>query len=216
MGATLFVRRIRRQGERGVRDVPVSENTIEGHRETPQEKRLIMRLQAGDPEAMNTLFELHVDRVFAYARHLLDSREDAEEVTSEAFLRAFERAATFRGECPFRGWLFGIARNLCMDRRRQPRLLLLEPEEIQRQSDQGRMTDQMETAALIQEVVKQLPEEQRLTLLLCDVEEWDARDVAATLGKSLAATKSMLYRARRVLRDRLKELWGEEETEDAM
>jgi RNA polymerase sigma-70 factor (ECF subfamily) len=165
---------------------------------------------------MNTLFELHVDRVFAYVSHLLDNREDAEEVTSEAFVRAFERAATFRGESPFRGWLFGIARNLCMDRRRQPRLLLLEPEEVERYSDQGKMVHQMETSALVQEVVGQLPEEQRLTLLLCDVEEWDARDVAATLGKSVAATKSTLYRARRALRDRLTELWGEGETEDAM
>ena len=174
------------------------------------------RFQAGEADAVNTLFELHVDRVFAYARHLLDSREDAEEVTSEAFLRAFERAAAFRGDCPFRGWLFGITRNLCMDRMRQPRLLLLEPDDIEKQTDDGRHAAQMETSALVRQVIAQMPEEQRTALLLCDVEEWDAREVAATLGKSLAATKSTLYRARRALRERLTELWAEEETEDAL
>lgn len=189
----------------------------EQHRESAHEKRLVARLQAGEPEALNALFELHVDRVFAYARHLLGNREDAEEVTSEAFLRAFERAAAFRGECPFRGWLFGIARNLCRDRLRQPRLLLLEPEEAERQTDRGDGAARMETRALVLRAIGELPEEYRVALTLCDVEEWDAREVAAMLEKSLPATKSLLYRARRALRARLTELWDDEEpTEDAM
>ena len=189
----------------------------EQHRETVQEKRWIARFQAGEPDAMSALFELHVDPVFAYSRHLLGNREDAEEVTSEAFLRAFERAASYRGDCPFRGWLFGITRNLCLDRLRQPRLLLLEPDDIERTSDYGRGARQMETGALVRSAVDELPEEYRLTLMLCDVEQWDAREVAAMLDKTLPATKSLLYRARRALRTRLTELWAEEETnEDAM
>jgi len=182
---------------------------IETHQETAYEKRLIARFQAGEAEALGVLFELHVDRVFAYARHLLGNREDAEEVTSEAFVRAFERAAAFRGECPFRGWLFGITRNLCRDRLRQPRLLLLESEEVERRTDGGREAAQMETGALVRRVVADLPEEYRVVLTLCDVEEWEAHEVAAMLEKSLPATKSLLYRARRALRARLTELWDE-------
>lgn len=190
---------------------------IEHHRESAVEKRLVARFQAGEAEALSALFELHVERVFAYARHLLGNREDAEEVTQEAFLRAFERAAAFRGECPFRGWLFGIARNLCFDRLRQPRLLLLEPGEAERRTDAGRGAAQMETRALVQRALAELPEEYRLALTLCDVEEWDAREVAAALEKSLPALKSLLYRARRALRARLTELWDEEEpTDDAL
>jgi len=186
---------------------------IQTHQETAYEQRLVARFQAGEPEALGSLFDLHVDRVFAYARHLLGSREDAEEVTSEAFLRAFERAAGFRGECPFRGWLFGITRNLCRDRLRQPRLLLLEPEEAERRADGGRAAAQMETGALVRQAVAELPEDYRLVLTLCDVEEWEAREVAAMLEKSLPATKSLLYRARRALRARLNELWEEDEEE---
>src|SRR5205085_7089053 len=89
------------------------------------EARLVERFRQGDADALSTLFELHVDRVYAYARHILGSREDAEEVTSDAFHRAFRKAADFRGEAPFRGWVFGIARNLCRDRQRQPKLLLM-------------------------------------------------------------------------------------------
>ncbi len=186
----------------------------DNHPESAFEKRLIARLQAGEPEALGALFELHADRVFSYARHLLGSREDAEEVTSEAFVRAFERALSFRGECPFRGWLFGIARNLCLDRLRQPRLLLLEPEEAERRTDGGEAQHRMETGALVRRALAELTEEHRIVLTLCDVQEWDAREVAAMLDQSVAATKSLLYRARRALRARLTELWEEEETTD--
>ena len=179
--------------------------------ESPYERRLVARLQAGEAEALGILFDLHVDRVFAFARHLLDSREDAEEVVTEAFLRAFQRASAFRGECPFRGWLFGITRNLCMDRLRQPRLMLLEPEALERHTDGGSASAQMETRVLVRQALAQLSEEHRLVLTLCDVEEWDAHEVAAMLEKSLPATKSLLYRARRALRAQLTALWDEEE-----
>src|SRR5262249_35460003 len=114
-------------------------------------------------------------------------------------------------EGPFRGWLFGITRNLCLDRLRQPRLLLLDPEEAESHTDDGRGAEQMETNALVRQAVAGLPEDYRLALLLCDVEQWDAREVAAMLEKSLQATKSLLYRARRALRERLTELWDEDE-----
>ena len=58
----------------------------------------------------------------------------------------------------------------------------------------------------------ELDEEYRLVLTLCDVEEWDAREVAVVLERSLPATKSLLYRARRALRARLTALWDDEET----
>lgn len=188
----------------------------EAHRESAHERRLIARFQSGDPEALGSLYELHVDRVFAFACHLLNNREDAEEVTTEAFLRAFERALSFRGECPFRGWLFGITRNLCQDRLRQPRLLLLDPDEAERRSDEGRRAGQMETSAMVRLAMEALPEDQRLALMLCDVEEWDAGEVALMLDKSLAATKSLLYRARRALRTRLTDLMTEEEHDHAV
>ena len=174
------------------------------------------RFQAGEPEALSALFDLHVDRVYGYARRLLNNREDAEEITSEAFLRAFERAATYRAECPFRGWLFGIARNLCMDRLRQPRLILLEPDESERTSDGGRSADRMETSVAVRRAMSELPPDHQLVLTLCDVEQWDAAETAFMLDKTLQATKSLLYRARRALRLRLADLWSDDELKESV
>src|SRR5437660_1211166 len=145
--------------EEGLHGVSAKGNGQQALRESPYEKRLAARFQAGEAEALSALFDLHVDRVYAYARHLLGNREDAEEVTSEAFLRAFERAASYRGECPFRGWLFGIARNLCLDRLRQPRLILLEPEETERAGSDGGEADQVETAIIVRRALSELSDE---------------------------------------------------------
>jgi len=180
-----------------------------GLSESPYEARLVARFQAGEAEALASLFEMHVDRVYAYARHLLNSREDAEEVASEAFLRAFERAAGYRGDSEFRGWLFGITRNLCLDRLRQPRLMLLEPEAAECAAGDPGDTDRIDTAVVVRRALADLSDEHQLVLKLCDVEQWDAADAAFMLDKSVQATKSLLYRARRALRRRLAELWDD-------
>ena len=95
-----------------------------------------------------------------------------------------------------------------MDRLRQPRLLLLEPEETEHRSDLGSQAAAMETSALVRSVLDELDEQHRTVLLLCDVEQWDAREVAAILGKSVVATKSMLYRARKTMKARLTGIMG--------
>lgn len=171
------------------------------------EARLVDRFRQGDAEALDALFNLHVDRVYAYAHHVVGSREDAEEVASEAFLRAFRRAADYRGDAPFRGWLFGIARNLCRDRLRQPRLLSLSS--LEDGGAVGGYADRVALQTDVRRAISELPEDHQDVLILCDVEEWDAREVAGLLGRSVAATKSLLYRARRALRDRLVECWKE-------
>ena len=178
-------------------------------RESEFEKRLVKRFQSGESEALGPLFELYVEHIFAFAKHLLGNREDAEEVTSDAFVRALEKVSSFRGECPFRGWLFGITRNLCYDRLRQPKLQLLDPDAADRQSDGGRDARRMETSTAVRTALESLSEDHRMALMLCDIEEWDALEVAEMLGKSLQATKSLLYRARRALRLQLSTAWGE-------
>ncbi len=174
------------------------------------ETRLLDRFRQGDADALNILFEMYSDRVYAYAMHLLGVREDAEEVTSEAFVRAFQYSLTFRGEGSFRGWLFRIVRNLCIDTLRQPRLLSLEVVSEEDQSLCSSETASTDTALIVRDALRKISEEHRMLLLLCDVEEWDAQEVADMQQRTLAATKSMLYRARRALREQLKSALREE------
>ena len=77
-----------------------------------------------DAGSLETLFRRHVGGTYAFARRFLDIREDAEEAVSETWLRAGRalRAGNFRGESRFKTWLLGIARRVCLELGRQPRL----------------------------------------------------------------------------------------------
>jgi RNA polymerase sigma-70 factor (ECF subfamily) len=181
------------------------------------EKRLVQRFRDGDARAMETLFDLYADRALGLAVRLTESREDAEEVAQEAFVRAFRQARQFRGESTsFGPWLFAIVRNMAMDRRRQLRLPTLslsaqESEEIpdDRLSDVPAQAERRAERSALLRSLDALPEEWRMVLTLCDLEEVSHAQAAAALGKSVSATKSLLYRARRALRDRLTETWKE-------
>ena len=83
----------------------------------------------------------------------------------------------------------------------------MEPEEIERSTDSGRSASQMETSIVVRKAVSELSEEHRIVLMLCDAEQWDASEVALMTDRTLAATKSILYRARRALRAKLTEMW---------
>jgi RNA polymerase sigma-70 factor, ECF subfamily len=178
------------------------------------EARLVRRFQRGDARALEELFELYVDRALGLAVRLTETREDAEEVTQEAFLRAFRHAKSFQGGISsdntagtlFGAWLFAIVRNVAADKRRQLRLpvLSLETEEFEGLSSGDETGKQVEKIVL-HKALDALPEEYRLVLTLCDMEEISHADAAKILGKSVPATKSLVYRARRALRDLLVE-----------
>ena len=180
------------------------------------EARLVARFQNGDTRALETLFDLYADRALGLAVRLCETREDAEEVTQEAFLRAFRFARQFRGSengntGGFGPWLFAIVRNLAADKRRQLRLptLSLSAPEAENLAARGiSVADEAERRdekrALLA-ALDALPEEWRTVLTLCDLEDVPHSEAAHVLQKTTAATKSLLYRARRGLRDKLTE-----------
>ena len=170
------------------------------------EARLIARFQNGDGRALEALFDLYVDRALGLAVRLTETREDAEEVVGDAFLKAFRRARSLRSEERFGPWLFAIVRSAAADRRRQLRLPTLS---LERVAELGGGTRPDEEALAREEksrllaALDALPEEWRTVLTLCDLEDVPHAEAAKVLGRSTAATKSLLYRARRALRDTL-------------
>lgn len=173
------------------------------------EARLIARFRDGDSRAMETLFDRYADRALGLAVRLTETREDAEEVTQEAFLRAFRQARQFRGEPEsFGAWLFAIVRNLARDQRRQLRLPTLsltspEAERFLATDDAAGEAEKRAARRFLLDALHALPEEWRTVIVLCDLEDAAHAEAAQILNRSVAATKSLLYRARRALRDRL-------------
>lgn len=177
------------------------------------------RFRQGDARALETLFDRYADRALGLAVRLTETREDAEEVAGDAFVRAFQHARAFNnagGGASFGAWLLRIVRNLAADKRRQLRLPTLsldapggETLADARALPEGETLRRQERRDLL-DALDALPEEWKTVLTLCDLEDMPHAEAAIVLGRSVAATKSLLYRARRALRDRLAELWRED------
>ena len=160
-----------------------------------------------DARALETLFRRHLDATYAFARRFLGSREDAEEAASETWLRAGRalRAGRFRGESRFKTWLLGIARLVCLERLRQPRLPTLSLSGLAEtnRGDWVLFSPVPDPVSDLEAALATLSENHKLILTLCDLQGLSSAEAGAILGRTAAAAKSLHGRARRALRDAL-------------
>ena len=167
----------------------------------------------GDARALETLFRRHIEATYAFTRRLLPTREDAEEAASESWLRAARalRAGQFRGESRFKTWLLGIARLVCLERGRQPRLPTLSLSGLTETARGDWVLFSPEPGPLseLDEALLSLSEDHHLVLTLCDLQGLTSTEAAVVLGRTPAATKSLHGRARRALRSALEKLENE-------
>ena len=163
-------------------------------------KRLVERAQAGDRSALEELYLLHFDRIYSYLHMTVGNRHDAEDLTTQTFLRMLESIGRFRWRSvPFSAWLIRITHNLSMDhfratRRVQPEEEVPEPE--------GSEADWAELEALqsigrqsLLDMIDELLEEQQQVLTLKFVFNFANAEVATILGKTEGAVKSLQHRA---------------------
>jgi RNA polymerase sigma-70 factor (ECF subfamily) len=162
------------------------------------ERKWLDALAKGDPRALGHIYEAYSERIFRYCYRMLGNRTDAEDATAETFLRVLRRSAELRADGAFRTWLFRIARNLCIDRMRQHKLLELPPD-----AQYGGSEERSTLRVTVQQALNSLPREYYDPLVLCDLEEMSAKEAADVLEISVPALKSRLYRGRKALRDKL-------------
>ncbi|BBO24549.1 MAG: RNA polymerase sigma factor [Fimbriimonadaceae bacterium] len=167
-------------------------------RDSQSEKRWLNALADGDPMAFSRLYEMYNERIYRYTFRLLGNKADAEDATQETFFRVLRRSSELRADGAFRTWIFRIARNLCIDRLRQHKLIEL-PVDAQDSGSEDRATLRI----TVQQALRDLPIEYRDPLVLCDLEDMPAREAADVLKISVPALKSRLYRGRKALRDKL-------------
>ena len=147
------------------------------------------------------------------ARSMMKSREEADDVVEDALMRIHEKAPGFRGERGLRAWALRIVANLCRDRLRRAKFSAGPPEAMDPLAHAGLVVDPVSgwdrdidlqrQLAAVEQALGELPEEQREAVILRDRLDLSYEDAAATLGISVAALKSRLFRARDGLRARL-------------
>jgi RNA polymerase sigma-70 factor, ECF subfamily len=179
------------------------------------ERVLIERCRAGDIEAFEPLVEKYRQRVWRLAFQVLRDREEAWDCAQDAFVRAFQSLASFRGQSAFYTWLFRIAMNVATDRLRsraaQGRAFGSQPlpaEEWERTApDPGARPDQAalssERRLRIREALDTLPPNARTIIMLSDVEGLSYREIASVLNCPIGTVMSRLHNARKRLRSAL-------------
>lgn len=174
-----------------------------GPRATDEE--LLRRHIGGDAEAFGELVSRHQDRLWAVALRTLGNPHDAADALQDAMINAFRRAASFRSESAVTTWLHRIVVNACLDRIRHNSARPADPVAFDGTEVPG-MTpateaadDPAEHTALrldLEQALATLPDEQRVPLVLVDVEGHPVADVAVMLGLPVGTVKSRCARAR--------------------
>ena len=184
---------------------------------SPDDSELVRRSQAGNLEAFNQLVLRYQNHVYSLCLRFLSSPTAAEDAAQDAFIAAFRGIRSFRGGSPgragFRAWLLRIAANTCYDelrRRRARPAISLETAAAGQPADlpaSGETPDERaqrrDLADHLQQSLAFLPFDQRLAVILCDVQGLSYEEIAQATDASLGTVKSRIARGRARLRDLL-------------
>ena len=184
----------------------------------PHDDRLMIRLQEGDAAAFDELVSRHQGSLLGFFLKHTRDRQQAEDLTQETLLRIYSRAWDYLPTGRFLAWMYRIARNLMIDQfRRQSHDALIRAVDSSAAADDRPLLDQIaaeiapageqadfrELAALVDELLSEIPEEQRTTFLLHHLAGLPLTEVADVMESHLATTKSRLRLAREKLRQKL-------------
>ena len=182
---------------------------MEGH----DLESVIQRAQGHDVEALGEIYRRYVRRVFGLCRCMLDSRESAEDATSEIFLKLQRSIASSDRSIPFPGWLLRVAGNQCIDflrRRKRGRQIFAEVED-EAGAIEARSSEPSPLAAvisaeereLVRDAIAQLPENYRVPLVLRYYSELSYDEIAQQLGLRRNYVATLIFRAKQELRRKL-------------
>lgn len=174
------------------------------------ERALVARAAAGEPDAQRALYDAHVDRVYRLSFRLAGDDDLARDFTQDAFIRAFSKLGEFRGESAFGTWLHTIAVSVALNglrkvKRLRSRETVLEDAEllgsVPRRADPD-LRDRLRAA------IDDLPPGYRTVFVMHDVEGFTHEEIGRALGVETGTSKAQLFRARARLREWLADFAG--------
>jgi RNA polymerase sigma-70 factor, ECF subfamily len=190
-------------GEAGIAGAVIAIDADDDRR--AEERSLVRRAQAGDLSAFERLYRENERKVYALCYRMSADPSLAEELTQDAFVRAWQKLGSFRGESAFSSWLYPLAVNVALSERRARR----------RRTSHVFATDdltpfersespQPEAGVDLRRALATLPPGARAVFVLHDVEGRRHDEIAELLGVAVGTSKAQLHRARRLLREALR------------
>src|SRR5688572_6458230 len=164
------------------------------------EQNLIRLSQAGDQETFARLYDAYIERIYRYVYFRVADEELAEDITSQVFLKAWEKLHTYKaGESPFMAWLYRIAHNAVIDHYRTRKVSIsledANPVEISYADAVDERLDLQVKSQKLREALQELTEEQQQVLILKFVGGLSTSEIAQQLGKRQGAVRALQMRA---------------------
>jgi RNA polymerase sigma-70 factor (ECF subfamily) len=192
------------------------------------EKELIKKSQKGDIESFEKLISSYQKKVFNIAFGMMHNHDDAYDISQEVFIRVFKSIRKFKGQSSFSTWLYRITTNACLDELRKRKNnkniisidqeIQLEDGEVFRQIEDDGPTPELvaernELREIIKEAISKLSDEHKEVIVLRDIQGFSYDDIADIIKCPQGTVKSRINRARRMLKEILKnkvELWDKD------
>ncbi len=191
---------------------PENERQAQKDAQRKAESSLLRRAQAGDEDALSSLYQTHRTKVYSLCLRMTSNTAEAEDLTQDAFLQVFRKLDCFRGDSALSTWLYRVAVNtvLMHFRKKGLRHQSLEdptgPEDGAPKREHGKADERLSTSVeriALARAMRDLPPGYRNILLLHEVKGYDHREIAQLLQCSIGNSKSQLHRAKARMRDLL-------------
>ncbi len=184
--------------------------TLEIQAQVTAAERLVEKARAGDVAAFEALYRLHAERVYALCLRMSGNAQEAEELTQDAFVRAWEKLDTFRGQSAFSSWLHRLTVNVvlgCWRSKGRHRERVVAIADVTSrgdviQTERGKHPEPR-LAVDLERAIAGLPAGARTVFVLHDIEGHRHKDIAEMTGLAVGTSKTQLHRARKLLRKAL-------------
>ena len=162
-----------------------------------QDREAVLACQRGEREAFDRLVERYQRDVYRLCYRYVNNHEDANDMAQEVFLKAYRALGRFRGESTFSTWLYRIAVNTCLSFRSSRKAPAEEVTEALPDASPGALAqvESEETARIVRDAVRRLPEKQRATLILKVYHDLSHDEVASILGSTVGTVKANFFHA---------------------
>lgn len=175
----------------------------------PSDGSLVSRTRRGEAEAFGELVQRYQQSVFNVCYRMMLERRDAEDLTQETFMRAYQRLGLFDRERPFGPWIRRIAANLCLNRiksQKPPEMRLHDERDylsVRGELNLGSQHELTEEQASIREAILELPSNYRAVIELRHYQEMSYKEISTQLNIPVSDVKSHLFRGRKQLAKRM-------------
>ncbi|UNY99109.1 RNA polymerase sigma factor [Zhouia spongiae] len=176
------------------------------------EKKLVKKSINGDRDAQRKLYSLHAPKMLSVCRYYIKDLHYAEDVLIQGFYKVFKNLEMYRGDGSFEGWIRKIMVRECLSHLRSKKDLVLIENDKGHSDDDLVQNDYQQFIDVeeIQQMIDELPKGYKTVFLLFAVEGYSHKEISAQLNISESTSKSQLFKARKMLQDRINELKNQE------